>query len=116
MNTYCTEQNSRNDLISDKVVGLRISLFDGKRSSLQQAFRRLSDWFKTRRERKINRDAFSHLLKLDDDLLDDIGVTRDSVRWAASLPLSVDASRALEETARGRSSRLKEQDSNHTQI
>ncbi|MFK7855229.1 MAG: hypothetical protein AB8B79_13995 [Granulosicoccus sp.] len=116
MNTYCTEQNSCTDLINSGDHRIPGSLYEETRSKAHQAYRRLSDWLKVRHERKINRDAFSHLLKLEDDLLDDIGVTRDSVRWAASLPLSVDASRALEETARGRCSRLSSQQAKQPQI
>ncbi len=56
--------------------------------------------YKSRRQRKIDRDAFRNLLTLDDELLDDIGVTRDSVRWAAQLPLNVNAAQALKETRR----------------
>jgi uncharacterized protein YjiS (DUF1127 family) len=35
----------------------------------------------------------------DDFLLADIGVTRDEVRWASSLPLSINAALALEDRA-----------------
>ncbi len=35
----------------------------------------------------------------DDYLLRDIGVTREDVQWAQSLPLTVDAALALEERA-----------------
>jgi len=35
----------------------------------------------------------------DDYMLRDIGVTRDEVQWAASLPLTVNAAVALEERA-----------------
>ena len=52
-----------------------------------------------RRRRKLLR-----LLDLDDYLLTDIGVTREDVRYAFDLPLSVDASLELEDRAfrRGR--------------
>ncbi len=39
------------------------------------------------------------LLKQDDHMLDDIGVLREEVAWAAALPLSVNASLALEDRA-----------------
>ena len=39
------------------------------------------------------------LAELDDRLLRDIGVTRSEVRWAAGLPLSVNAALELEEKA-----------------
>ena len=43
------------------------------------------------------RRAVSRLDRLDDFLLRDIGLTREELRWAAGLPLSVNAALALEE-------------------
>ena len=43
------------------------------------------------------RRAVARLDALDEFLLRDIGVTRDEVRWAAGLPLSVNAALELEE-------------------
>lgn len=54
-----------------------------------------------RRERRIDRDAFTHLNSLDDNLLKDIGVTREDVQWAMNLPLSQNASDALQLVSRG---------------
>ena len=48
-----------------------------------------------RHQQKIDRQAFESMLSLDDDLLKDIGVTRDAVRWAAALPLEENAAQAL---------------------
>lgn len=48
-----------------------------------------------RRRHRIRRDAFLNLLRLDDEILDDIGVTRAEVESAARLPLRVNASQAL---------------------
>ncbi|MCA3560783.1 MAG: DUF1127 domain-containing protein [Aestuariivirga sp.] len=48
------------------------------------------------------RRAVARLDTLDDFLLDDIGVTRSEVRWAAGLPLSVNAALELEEQANRR--------------
>jgi uncharacterized protein YjiS (DUF1127 family) len=47
------------------------------------------------REDRLRRDAFLNLLTLDDATLDDIGVTREEVNWAARLPLEINAARAL---------------------
>lgn len=49
-----------------------------------------------RHQQKIDRQAFESMLSLDDDLLQDIGVTRDAVRWAAALPLEENAAQALQ--------------------
>jgi uncharacterized protein YjiS (DUF1127 family) len=43
------------------------------------------------------RRAVSRLDSFDDYLLRDIGVTREDIRWAAGLPLTVNAAIALEE-------------------
>jgi uncharacterized protein YjiS (DUF1127 family) len=48
------------------------------------------------------RSSVSRLDSYDDFLLRDIGVTRDEVRWASGLPLTVNAALALEERAFGR--------------
>ena len=42
------------------------------------------------------------LLDREDRILDDIGVTRDDVIWAASLPLTVNRSLALDDEVRRR--------------
>ena len=49
---------------------------------------------------RIERQAFKSLLSLDDNLLKDIGVTRNDVVWASNLPLSESASDKLNEIAR----------------
>lgn len=54
----------------------------------------LGAW-RTRCAQREARDAFRNTLRLDDHLLDDIGVTRDEVEWAARLPLDENASHAL---------------------
>lgn len=41
------------------------------------------------------RDAFANMLRLDDKMLNDIGVTRQEVACAASQPLHVNASDVL---------------------
>ncbi|MFK7892194.1 MAG: DUF1127 domain-containing protein [Granulosicoccus sp.] len=54
-----------------------------------------------RRQQKLNRDAYRNMLLLSDELLADIGVTRDQVRWAEKLPLDQNAALALREVAQG---------------
>jgi uncharacterized protein YjiS (DUF1127 family) len=46
------------------------------------------------------RRAVARLDGLSDRMLEDIGVTRYEVRWAANLPLSCNAALELHETAR----------------
>ena len=53
-----------------------------------------------RKEWQINRLAFQHLLYLDDRILEDIGVTREDVRWANKLPLKKNAALELRKIAR----------------
>ena len=60
---------------------------------------RLKDYLKTIHRRRESRDAFKHLMSLDDVLLRDIGVTRADVEWAAQLPLKVNAAHALQDCA-----------------
>ena len=68
---------------------------------------RFLQWIERRREQRDSRDAFAHLLKLDDNLLQDIGVTRADVECAAKLPLAEDAAKALyEATGRYRGNRV----------
>ncbi len=45
------------------------------------------------------RRAIAKLEEYDDYMLSDIGVRRDDIRWAAGLPLTVNAALALEERA-----------------
>jgi len=47
------------------------------------------------RQRRIDRQAFEHMLALDDKMLKDIGVTRNDVIWASQLPRSENASQEL---------------------
>lgn len=62
---------------------------------LEAVYCRLLQRIAIRSQQKIDRQAFETMLGLDDALLNDIGVTRDAVRWAAQLPLKEDAAIAL---------------------
>lgn len=99
MSTICSEQN-RCDI--DAHLD-RVSAFKSRSVSplsLVSAYgRRILQQFERRREQRESRDAFMHLLKLDDTLLQDIGVTRADVERAAKLPLAEDASKVLYEAA-----------------
>ena len=70
--------------------------------SLLKVFSTLRTYMVRKHNQRIDRQAFKHLLALDDNLLRDIGVTRNDVVWASKLPLSVDASAKLNEIARRR--------------
>ncbi len=69
---------------------------------LRHLIQRILQWMETRREQRENRDAFSHLLALDDSLLQDIGVTRGEVEKAARQPLAENAAQSLHEATRNR--------------
>ena len=69
---------------------------------LQTLTSRLRHKLETRHEHRVTRRAFMNTFRLDDKMLDDIGVTREEVEWAASLPLEVNASLALYARARKR--------------
>lgn len=53
----------------------------------------------TWQKRRTDRQAFQHMLALDDKLLRDIGLTRADVIWADKLPLSQNAAAELEKIA-----------------
>lgn len=74
----------------------------GMPATLQTVVLRLRDRYRRHRARRDDRDAFMHLLRLDDRVLDDIGVTREEVEWAAALPLEVNAAAALWQRAGAR--------------
>lgn len=48
------------------------------------------------------RRAVARLDLLDDRMLQDIGLTREDLRWASGLPLSVNAALAMDQHARSR--------------
>jgi uncharacterized protein YjiS (DUF1127 family) len=48
------------------------------------------------------RRAVARMDRLDDHMLRDIGITREDLRWAAGLPLTVNAALAMDERARQR--------------
>ncbi len=58
--------------------------------------------YRAKKQQIIDRAAFRRLLKLDDDGLKDIGVSREDVIWASRQPVSVSASLELQKIARDR--------------
>ena len=60
------------------------------------------NWRRIRRDQRIARAAFLHVLALDDRALDDIGLTREEAMWGARLPLRVDAAKAAHARSRKR--------------
>ena len=64
--------------------------------------RRVREHSQHLRSLKEDRAAFMNLVYLDDRTLDDIGVTREGVLWAASLPMKINAALALRERAQMR--------------
>lgn len=57
---------------------------------------------KARVDEKRNRKGLGRLMKLDDQMLRDIGIARNNVRWVLHRPLRTDASELLSQVARGR--------------
>lgn len=74
-------------------------------STLTAVLNTIRSWHQKRRNLKESRAAFMHMVYLDDQILDDVGVTSEEVRWAASLPLEENAALALREMAKERKSR-----------
>ncbi len=60
----------------------------------------LAEYWQLRKQQRIDRDAFAHMLSLSDHVLRDTGVTREDVIWASKLPLSKNASKELRKIAR----------------
>ncbi|WP_157961924.1 DUF1127 domain-containing protein [Acuticoccus kandeliae] len=67
----------------------------------------ISEKLRERRRIRARRAAFNHLLSLDPQMLDDIGVTRDEVVWGSYLP--VDRNAAVEVKERARKRRIAEE-------
>jgi len=57
-------------------------------------------WQARRRQQMIDRRAYQRMLKLDEHMLRDIGVSRADVEWASALPLGRNAALELQRTKR----------------
>ena len=78
------------------------SILQGIAADIWALIDRQRERLEIRRAQKDARTAFMNMLTLEDKILDDIGVTHEDVKWAASLPIEVNASRALFARARKR--------------
>jgi len=67
---------------------------------LRRNFHRFRKYRELRKAQRIDRLAFQHVLYLDDQLLEEIGVTRYDVLWANKLPLKENAALELRNIAR----------------
>jgi len=96
MNTLCHEelyqQNTSRNSAKEKIENF-----------LGRIYANIKQYYTLRRQRNIDRQAFSHLHSLEDHILADIGVTRDDVNWAGKLPLEKNAACELQKIARQRS-------------
>ncbi len=82
--------------ITHGALDTRLVIFTSVRNFLVRRYDNWRERRRTRRAQKEARDAFQHVLTLDDHMLDDLGVTRANVEWAANLPLSQSASLELQ--------------------
>ena len=89
MNTICKDSSANSNALNVRLAAL-----------VGQAVRGITDKINTRHQQRIDRDAFKQLLKLDSDMLKDIGVSRDEVVYASQLPISEDAAAYLSEVSR----------------
>lgn len=87
MTTICTTQNiaQTNDTKLSAIVS----------TAIRQAVSLFVKKYQARKQHRIDRQAFLQMLKLDDRMLADIGVTHGDVLWASNLPIEVNAAREL---------------------
>lgn len=86
-----------------------VSVTTGRRLSqtiLAAPFNALRLVWDRAREYRERRDAFRALARLDDRMLDDIGMSRGDLDWASRLPLQINAARELRILAERRRRRL----------
>ncbi len=104
MNTLCSNTCNESYTYTDNTTSHATRVV-----SVKAPVANVSSWLlapvrfvKTRIRQRIERQAFDNLLRLDNQMLSDIGVTRADVVWASNLPLSQDAATQLEIIARRR--------------
>ncbi len=78
------------------------SLFQQVSAAFRDSFAALGAWRARRAQLRQDRELFRQVAQLDDHRLSDMGVHRYEVDWAMTLPLEVNAARALQQRARRR--------------
>ena len=96
MHTVCNEEFRSGIKYQPRNAQTFVSAIEGY---LKNLVSRIYTLFAQRKQQHINRQAFTHLLSLDDYILDDIGVTRYDIVEASRLPMHVNASLKLEKIA-----------------
>lgn len=99
MNTQCTHINSTGDYQLEDTTQTVAHKWRSTKDALRSLLAPIR-YLKKRYEQRVARQAFNNLLRLDDHMLKDVGVTRMDVQWASNLPLSQDAATQLEIIAR----------------
>ncbi len=106
MSTQCTTPNCLElpesiDAKHSSVRGVQLKATNANVFSLAHRWLSSAKEFVTKRyDQYMDRLAFQQLLKLDEHMLKDIGVTRADVIYANNLPVSVDAAKEIECIAR----------------
>ena len=78
----------------------QLSIYAWLVSKVRRTFNSYKAWSKLRNQRRLDREAFKHLLVLDDRILRDVGLTRADIIQANSLPLSQNAAQELENVSK----------------
>jgi uncharacterized protein YjiS (DUF1127 family) len=98
MNTQCLD--TRDIAIVAPGQAPATSVMTPFKSVIARMLNAVATYLERRKQYRTDRDAFDSMLDLSDDILDDIGITRDDIVWASTLPKSVNASKALEDARR----------------
>jgi len=103
MNTLCNEPTTITCAnAAQQTCQLALEQSQRKTARISHWISRAIGVLRKRINQRLERQAFNTLLRLDDQMLKDIGVTRMDVKWASNLPLSQDAALRLEAIARRR--------------
>jgi len=99
MNTHTNSLKCNDITIGNSAA---TNLFSSVISTVGESLKTTVSRWRTHRQNKISRQSFQSLLKLDDNILKDIGVTRYDVLWANKLPLSRNAASELNKISKNR--------------